>query len=204
LHDVIETNGENPLCLIGFSWGAWLSFMVAAHYPALVQKLILIGSGAFQEKYAANIVAERLTRLSEAERIEVLELTEKINKGGNADKDNLMLRFGGLFAKADAYAPLPHDNEVYEFSEEINRVVWAEAREMRVSGELLSLGKQITCPVVAIHGEYDPHLAEGVREPLARVLKDFKFILLEKCGHEPWIEKYARDQFYEILKNELQ
>ena len=69
--------------------------------------------------------------------------------------------------------------------------------------ELLELGKKINCPIVAIHGDYDPHLAEGVKEPLTRVLKDFRFVLLEKCGHEPWLERYARHEFYRILKREV-
>jgi pimeloyl-ACP methyl ester carboxylesterase len=57
--------------------------------------------------------------------------------------------------------------------------------------------------VVAIHGDSDPRPAEAAGEPLAGVLKKFKFILLGKCGHYPWIERYAKDKFYEILKNEL-
>ena len=65
------------------------------------------------------------------------------------------------------------------------------------------MGKKIKCPVTAIHGDYDPHLADGVRIPLSRVLKDFKFILLEKCGHEPWIEKYAKDKFFNVLREEI-
>jgi pimeloyl-ACP methyl ester carboxylesterase len=203
LHDVLVENGDLPVILIGYSWGAWLSFIVTARYPSLVQKLILIGSGAFEEKYADNIVGDRLNRLSENERIEALNLIETINNFASGNKDKHMARLGELFAKADTYAALPHKNEVLEFSEEINRKVWAEAKQMRISGELLSLGKQIICPVVAIHGDYDPHLAGGVREPLRRVLQDLKFILLEKCGHEPWIERFARDKFYMTLKNEL-
>ena len=66
------------------------------------------------------------------------------------------------------------------------------------------LGKNIECPVVAIHGDYDPHPAEGVEKPLASILKNFRFILLQNCGHKPWIEKHAKDIFYEILKQELQ
>ena len=65
------------------------------------------------------------------------------------------------------------------------------------------MGGQIRCPVVAIHGAYDPHPAEGVRGPLTSIIRDFRFILLDRCGHEPWIERWARDRFYEILKNEL-
>jgi len=57
--------------------------------------------------------------------------------------------------------------------------------------------------VVAIHGDYDPHPPEGVKRPLAKVLRDFQFILLKNCGHLPWIEREAKGEFYEILKEEL-
>ena len=73
---------------------------------------------------------------------------------------------------------------------------------MRQTGELLALGKKILCPVVAIHGDWDPHPARGVCEPLRATLKrfSFKFIVLEDCGHKPWIERKAKDKFYSILK----
>lgn len=205
LHDVLKEHGNIPITLIGHSWGAFLSYIVAARYPALVKKLILIGSGPFEEKYADNIVPERLNRLTEAERIEAFKLIEIINDPASTDKDKSVARFGELFAKADTYAPLPPEvePEPLPVSEEINRLVWAEAKKLRVSGELLKLGKIIKCPVLAIHGDYDPHLAEGVRAPLSRVLKDFQFILLEKCGHEPWLERFARDKFFEILRKEI-
>ena len=192
-----------PVILIGFSWGAMLVYILAARYPALVKKLILIGSGPFEEKYADNITPDRPSRLSQAERNEVISLIEKINDPDTVDKDGPMARVGALFTKADTYSPLPRENVVLEFSETINRRVRAEAKELRTSGELLRMGAKIQCPVVAIHGDYDPHLVEGAKVPLSRVLRDFRFILLEKCGHEPWIEKYARDKFYNILIEEI-
>jgi pimeloyl-ACP methyl ester carboxylesterase len=203
LHDVLKEHGDLPVILIGFSWGAMLSFIVTARYPPLVKKLILIGSGPFEQKYADNIVGDRLNRLTEEERIEALNLIEIINDPAAGNKDKPMARLGELFARADTYAPLPVKSEALGFSEEINRKVWAEAKELRISRELLSLGRRIVCPVLAIHGDYDPHLAEGVKDPLSLVLKNFKFILLEKCGHEPWMERYARDKFYEILRREI-
>ena len=75
---------------------------------------------------------------------------------------------------------------------------------MRKSGQLLEEGRKIICPVVAIHGDYDPHPATGVKEPLEKVIKDFRFILLKNCGHHPWYEKEARDNFYQILQQETQ
>jgi len=59
------------------------------------------------------------------------------------------------------------------------------------------------CPIVAIHGDYDPHPAEGVKDPLSRILKNFRLVTLKNCGHEPWIERHAKDRFYRILKEEL-
>jgi pimeloyl-ACP methyl ester carboxylesterase len=205
LHDVLNEHADLPVILIGHSWGAMLSFIVAARYPALVKKLIMVGSGPFEQKYAENIAGDRLNRLSEKKRIEAINLIDIINGSAAGDKDKSMGRLGELFAEADTYDALPSEKEPepLEASEEINRLVWVEAKKLRLSGELLEMGKKIKCPVVAIHGDYDPHLAEGVREPLTRVLKDFRLIRLEKCGHEPWTERYARDKFYQILKNEL-
>ncbi|GAI40540.1 unnamed protein product, partial [marine sediment metagenome] len=87
---------------------------------------------------------------------------------------------------------------------DIFRNVWKEATELRSSGELLRLGKNIQCPVVVIHGDYDPHPSEGVKDPLSRILKDFRFILLDNCGHYPWLERAARDKFYDTLKSEVE
>ena len=205
LYKVLITNADLPVILVGHSWGAWLIFITAARYPEIVKKLVLVASGTFEQRYADNISGDRLIRLSEKERIEAINLIEIINESVIGNKDKSMARLGELFAKADTYVPLPaQKSETLGVSEEINRKVWAEAQQLRVSGELLELGKKIQCPVAAIHGDYDPHLAEGVREPLSRVIKDFTFTLLAKCGHEPWQEKYARDEFYEILRKEIE
>src|SRR5262249_848835 len=75
--------------------------------------------------------------------------------------------------------------------------------ELRKSGRLLELGQRIKCPVVAIHGDYDPHPVEGVHEPLAAALENFRLILLKNCGHRPWNERLARDEFFMALREEL-
>lgn len=206
LADTLKECARLPVILVGHSWGAWLIYFVAVRYPQLVKKIILVGSGPFRQEAAENITPDRLNRLSEKERIEVFDLLDIVNGNVAAqEKDKAMGRLGELWAKADTYdALLPEkEPEPLEVSDEINRKVWAEAKQLRVSGELLRMAKKIKCPVVAIHGDYDPHLAEGVRIPLSGAVKDFKFILLEKCGHEPWMEKYARDEFFRVLKKEI-
>jgi pimeloyl-ACP methyl ester carboxylesterase len=203
LKAVLAKHAALPVTLVGFSWGALLSFIFTARHPSFVNKLILVGSAPYEEKYAIDIMKTRLSRLSERERKEVLSLTETLNDPAIADKNTPLARLGKLLSRADSYDPLPHDDEILECRYDIYQGVWGQAAELRSSGKLLELGKRIQCPVVAIHGDYDPHPSAGVAEPLSCTLRDFRFITLEKCGHRPWLERSARDRFYNILKQEL-
>ena len=202
LKNVLEKSGNPPITLIGFSWGAWLSFIFAARHPSMVKKLILVSSGPFDEKYVAQIMETRFKHLNADEQNEVLLLFSTLDSA--CMKGNRFIRFGELMDKADSFDPLPHDSETVPGSPDIYQKVWTEASKMRRSGKLLNLGKMIRCPVVAIHGDYDPHPAVGVQEPLSRVLQDFRFILLEKCGHHPWFERQAKQQFYDVLGKEIE
>ena len=203
LKKVLESNGDIPVILIGASWGAWLSYIVAARYTAVVKKLILVGSGGFEKDSGAKTMEIRLSRLSEDERNEIQSLMGAMNDSDIPPENKHLARVGELFSKTDSYNPIPHKSDVMEIQDHIFKSVWRNADLLRFSGKLLELGKHIQCPVVAIHGDYDPHPAEGVEKPLSRTLKDFRFILLSNCGHEPWLEKEARDEFYRIVKDEL-
>jgi len=203
LKAILEKHGTLPVTLIGFSWGAMLSFIFTARYPRFVKKLILIGSGPYEEKYAEKIIKTRISRLGEKDWENFLALNEALNDPSAKNRDKALCSFGKLMSKADAYDPIPYEEELLECSYDIFKGVWEEASELRIRGKLLQMGNKIKCPVVAIHGDYDPHPFEGVKEPLSRVLKDFRFILLEKCGHKPWVERQAKARFYDLLKDEI-
>lgn len=203
LRDVLQESGDPPMTLIGWSWGAWLGFILAARYPELVEKLILVASGPIEESYAADITETRLRRLDDEDRAETHSLMEILNDLAPGDKNAAFARLGKLISKADSYDPMPYEDEALEYDFDVFQEVWGQASQLRMSGELLALGGKIRCPVVAVHGDYDPHPHLGVEEPLSRALKDFRFVLLEDCGHRPWFERAARDEFYNILEKEL-
>lgn len=207
LKTVLEENSDFPVTLIGHSWGALLSFILAARYSALTSKLILVGSGVYEAKYAKDIMKTRLARFGEEERAEVLSLMTTIQDPAVQDKNVLMARLGSLLTKADAYDPLTLDIEGLEcqYDQSVWKAnnVWEEFEELRASGKLLELGTQIQCPVVVIHGDYDSHPLEGIREPLSPIIKDLRFFLLKNCGHMPWIEREAKEVFFEILAKEI-
>jgi len=203
LKAVLNEHAALPVTLIGFSWGAMLSYIFTASHPEFVKKLILVGSGPYEEKYADSIRRTRGSRLSKEEWTKTYSLIPALNDPSNGNKNASFTRFGQLMSLADSYDPLPHDDEVLEYQYMINKNVWGDASKLRGNGKLLELGKKIRCPVIAIHGDYDPHPFEGVRDPLSQVLKNFRYVLLENCGHRPWVEREAKDMFYDVLRGEI-
>jgi len=201
LRTVLEENAALPVTLIGFSWGAWLSTILAAWHPHCLGKLVLVSSGPFEEKDARGIVETRLGRLGTEERREAESLMARIT-GASVRSDADLERFSELMSIADAYAPLARRGDPLLPNLGIYNSVWSEASKMRSSGELLRLAGLVKCPVVAVHGDYDPHPAASIGR-LGSVFREFRFVLLEKCGHHPWLERHARDEFFDIVRAEV-
>lgn len=202
MKEQLLASGHPPVTVIGYSWGAWLGFIFAARHPELVRKLILVGSGPFEEAYAQEIMSTRMKRLSCEERAEWNAMMSKLG-AGEALPD--LTRLDQIMTKADTYEPLedPAKAEPFAVNAEQHERIWAEASQLRSSGRLLEHGKRIACPVVAIHGEHDPHPYQGVFAPLTDVLNGVTCILLPRCGHTPWKERHASHSFYDILGNEI-
>ena len=204
LKGILDNSATTPVTLIGWSWGAWLAFIFSAKHPEYVKKLILVGCGPFEEKYAAVIMKIRLGRLGQDERKKLDYLMECLNSPNIKNKKGVMKTLGQLISKADSYQEVQHYNDVLEFQPAVYQQVWKEASDLRISGKLLGFGRKIKCPVVAIHGDYDPHPFQGVKVPLSKTVEHFKFYLLKNCGHHPWYEKLAKDRFFQILRKQLE
>jgi len=206
LRSQVSEHAVAPVTLIGHSWGAWISYLFAAQFPGTVNKIILVAGGPFTSKYARTLDKTRLSRLSSAEQKEFQELIRQLALP-SPDEVKHMSRLEEILLKSDSFSPsyadmnkhdsLPPDPRSF-------RALWHEGEQLRRSGALLSYGSSIECPVIGIHGDYDPHPAAGVRKPLEKVLRDFRFHLLERCGHYPWFEEHARDRFFTLIRNELE
>lgn len=202
---ILMTGGNPPFALVGHSWGAWLCTVVAARHPDLVRTLILVGSGPFETRYAEQIMPARLARLSPAERDLCQSLMRDLHALEPEDKRRVAARLGEILVRTDTFDPLlpEPDPDHLEANPKGFAALFEEANALRRSGDLLRLASRVRCPVVAIHGDYDPHPAAGVREPLSRAFSDFRFVLLANCGHEPWRERHAREEFFRVLESEV-
>jgi len=216
LHSIISKETAAPVTLIGHSWGAWLGWIYTARYPEDIAKLVLVSSGPFEQKYVDSIMSTRLSRMKEDEKLFVQDFLNRFNtkKSGSTKNttDKVMLtKFGKFMESVDAYDPIillkPKRRSLVSASNgEVNPAVyakvWKEAEKLRRTGKLLNYGKKINCPVVVIHGNYDPHPFLGVKKPLKKVLipEKVEFHLLKKCGHKPWIERQDKDKFLKLIK----
>ena len=202
-YQLISSQASAPVVLAGYSWGAWLSVMISARYPALVRKLILISSGPFEKSYTRNILNDRMERINKADSKILYQILGKLDEG-TRENNEIFEKIGHLLRKADTFKPAGVHHTAIQYNYAMYESIWPSAAQLRDSGELLSITAQVQCPVTAIHGDYDPHPWEGVKNPLAGILKDFHFILLERCGHSPWKELHARKLFYKTLQKEIE
>ena len=203
LTQLLAREAEEPTTLIGHSYGSWLSVMVAARAPHLVAKLVLVSSGAFTAERAADIELERRSRLSEEEGLESERLALAFESATAQEREMIWLKYGELCIKSDSYDPVDAPNEVLPGGAAVFQAVWPEVALQRDSGQLLGMAATLVCPVVAIHGDYDPQPVIGVAQPLEEAVKDFHCVILANCGHTPWIEHNAQAEFYAVLAREL-
>lgn len=194
LHAQICDNCSGKVVLIGHSWGAWLVALFAEKHPELVERVILVGSGPLEDKYVSEIGDRRMKNLSEEER----EIFHRLVNNQANDED--MAKVPMMFDKADNYCPENREmHRADETDSQMHNLIWGEAAGLRSTGELLASFKKIQCEIVLIQGETDPHPARGVIIPLQEKGVDCKAYVLEKCGHSPFMEKYAKEDFYQIL-----
>jgi pimeloyl-ACP methyl ester carboxylesterase len=205
---VINELDCRKIAVIGHSWGAWLSVLFAARCPEYIKKIILIGSGSFKPGYTEKINKKRINRLNYIDKVQHRILKNDMNSELDIIRETAFKKYGALMTKADSYNPIETDKEdVIEYMPDAFIKLMREVTEMRQRGELLEAVEKLRCPVYAIHGDYDSHPIKGVKQPLKKNVKDFKFIKLKKCGHNPWNEYNAVDSFYyylyEILNNRI-
>ncbi len=204
LKNQLTANCDLPATLIGSSWGAVLALLLAAHQPEMIDKLVLIGPAVFDAEHSAQIEKIRMSRLSEKDRLRYAEIQSEIVNADEHRRNVLMSEWGKMLDKTDMCDPITTDLEVIESQYGVFTGVWPQFAALRDQpGYLESLFSQIIAPVTVIHGAHDPHPIDGIRPFLQCCLKNVIFHILPDCGHYPWIERQAKDKFYEILEDSL-
>jgi pimeloyl-ACP methyl ester carboxylesterase len=202
----IKNSRATKAVLVGYSWGAWLSILYATLHRRSIAGLILVSSGPLLPEYAARITETRLERMDSRVRDRVSPLLEKASLSGSE-----LALVGEAMESVDAFCKLPATEDPAsspltgeEPDGEAFSRIWPEASALRQNGLFLEACRSIACPIAVIHGDYDVHPSAGVIEPLVRAGKKPTVDLLARCGHKPWEERYAREEFFAVLEKRIE
>ena len=77
---------------------------------------------------------------------------------------------------------------------------WGDVLRLQRGGVEPQAFRSIVAPVVMLHGDADPHPGTATRDLLRRYIPHLEYVGFERCGHEPWRERQARDHFLRVLR----
>jgi pimeloyl-ACP methyl ester carboxylesterase len=90
-----------------------------------------------------------------------------------------------------------YDDEHYDAR--ANHETWDDYLRLEHAGVYPRRFAAIRSPVIMLHGAVDPHPGLLIRDSLVVHLPRLEYVEWARCGHEPWRETFARDDFYATL-----
>lgn len=181
----------DKISILGHSWGGFLAMQYAIHYPERTEKLILSNSAAASSEETLLYLQEYQRRVTAFQtEIDILlieirnavtcrpELIEQLHRmifrvycadPSQADKLDLSLSCKAAF---NCYR--------------INDIIGKEVFEHDYN--LYDALAELPMPVLVIHGDVDPIPADSV-QGIAQTAPKGQWVLIENCGHFPFIEK---------------
>ena len=191
LHALKELWGDQPLNLVGYSWGGLLAMLYAIKHPCSVAKLALVSPApAWREG-----------------RIEYERRYAEITNGPFAMEERRKLRESDLKARDVA----AYQRRIFELAviayfkdparvselrgfrlvERVQKGVWDSLGDYDLRGAL----RRLEIPAVVLHGK-DDVIPWATAEETAECLRA-EFTLIPDCGHVPYVE--GRETFVRVL-----
>ena len=172
--------------------------LTAERYPEVVEAMTLVGCPPLEVEYVPEIVSRRLKNLQG----EAREVFQRLLDNRADDED--MKRLPVVLEQADNYCI--DKKNIYSMGKTDGKMyssVWNEAAKLRADGKLPESFKKAGnagSRICLIQGACDQHPADGVIRPLEKNHVKCEAYILDQCGHSPFMEKYAKEEFYKIIQ----
>jgi len=192
---------DSPPALVGHSWGAMLALCYAAAHPNTVGPIALVGSGTFD--VASRVRMKEILRERTDQPLQQ-RLAEVAASASNAAelhmKRHKLTRDLSVY---DRLAPWPENEEFEPLDVRAHRETWDDMMRLESDGTYPAAFARITSDVLMLHGDYDPHPGPMIYESLRPFIQRLEYRGLDRCGHSPWLERFARAEFFSLLKTWL-
>jgi pimeloyl-ACP methyl ester carboxylesterase len=187
-----------PTIIVGHSWGAMLALAYAAEHPTAAAALVLVGCGTFSREARQEFERRRAAHLTPAdqEAIAFLKKTEQ-------DANRRLAAVGRVMARAYAYDAEDGPHDITTFDAAAHADTWSDMVRLQTDGVYPAAFAAIECPVLMLHGDTDPHPGRLTFDDLRPCIPHLEYRELARCGHSPWLERQARDEFYRSLNEWL-
>ena len=195
----LRAAGERP-AIVGESWGAMLALAFAAEHPELAGPLVLVGCGTFDPVARARLHRTLDERTDSALRGRLGRLAAEV-----PDPGERLWQWHRLTARLYSFDPV----ELTELPEEpfdlrAHEESWADMLRLQEEGRYPAAFSAIRGPVLMLHGDHDPHPGEAIRDSLLPCLPQLEYRELARCGHAPWTERLAGEEFFAELRGWLE
>lgn len=173
-----------------------LALAYAAAHPQVIARLVLIGCGTFDKDARARFEAEIAARMTPELKAGLERLAQDF-----ADPGERLRARGRLLHQVYCYAPLPMDYELGPPDSDLKfEETWHDMLRLQEAGVYPAAFRVIEAPVLMLHGTYDPHPGVMIRDCLCQYMPQIEYRELQRCGHEPWRERFASDDFFVALR----
>ena len=202
LDNLRKTFGFERVSILGHSWGGRLAMEYATCFPESIDKLILSNpSPSSSDDYL-------LFKQELAERIGPFQSDFSANRseqGGSQGTEDFDERFLRLLFRVYCHVPEYADrlNLSMTDSASVKGGRCYEAIRSKVLNHHFNLSeslKNLNLPVLIVHGDSDPIPWETAQRT-ANCIKGAQFIVLENCGHFPFVE--CPDVYFDALHDFL-
>ncbi len=203
VNDLAEVAPREPAVVVGWSWGAMLALSYASRHPARVRAVVLVGCGTYSLRGRSEYRRRMEERLGETGRDEMRRWSEaRALTDDPAERDRLFGKMGDLASAAQMFDPVPECGEQGDhlaIDEAGHTETWADVLRLQAQGLEPARFASITCPVTMLHGAVDPHPGDVIRDTLLPTIPHLEYVELPKCGHSPWLERSAAEEFMQSL-----
>lgn len=198
LKDIVT---QESISLVGHSWGAVLALTFAARHPQSIDRVILIGSGTFDEHARKVYQTNMGNRVDSKMKQHIQQLEAQLKSAKTREqRDELFGELGTIMTNLQAIDPIDLPPKTISCDEQGHHETWNDALALQYEGIQPAEFSNINVPVIMIHGREDPHPGRLIRQSLESYIKNIQYRELPNCGHTPWIERGAREEFYDLLR----
>jgi len=182
--------------VLGHSWGGTLGMAHACEHPSTIKSLILVSTCGANTDFLTPALEELRSRLNKED---LALLSKSLDPEFAKSHPAEAARAGNqAFLPAFFYNRSRGEKLRNELNLEgmpgVFGTVFGAMRDEKIN--LLPCLRDVDAPSLVIHGDHD-HIPVRFVQEVANALPKSKFVLLEHCGHFPWIE--AEESFYESV-----